>query len=82
MVMVDIMVPSIGRQYYFSLEEQAPISALISEISGAIIQKEACVLEGSAGKLSLCSRERKEFLSPDASLSQYGIVNGAQLILI
>ena len=42
MIMVDVTVPSIGRQYNFSLEEQASISMLIAEITEVICQKECC----------------------------------------
>lgn len=80
--MVDVTVPSIGRQYNFSLEEQAPVSMLIAEIAEVICQKEYCRLEGQIEKLNLCSYEQKKILSPQAALSQYGITNGARLLLV
>ena len=82
MIMVDISVPSVGRQYNFSLEEQTPISALIAEISEMICQKEGCPLPGDMEKLTLSSLEKEMILSPDASLSQYGIKSGSRLILV
>ena len=33
MIMADVYVPSIGRQYDFSLDEQAVIAQLIPEIA-------------------------------------------------
>ena len=44
MIMADVYVPSIGRQYDFSLDEQAQISHLIQEIAEVICQKENCNL--------------------------------------
>ncbi|MDO5415636.1 MAG: EsaB/YukD family protein [Lachnospiraceae bacterium] len=82
MIMVDVTVPSIGRQYNFSLEEQASISMLIAEIAEVICQKEGCQLAGSTEKLNLCSYDQKKILSPGASLSQYGITNGSRLLLV
>ena len=82
MIMVDVMVPSIGRQYNFSLEEQSPVSMLVAEIAEVICQKENCCLGGSAKELTLWSREHKKMLSGQASLSQYGIANGSSLLLI
>ncbi|MDO4329654.1 MAG: EsaB/YukD family protein [Lachnospiraceae bacterium] len=82
MIMVDVTVPSIGRQYNFSLEEQATISMLIAEITEVICQKECCQLAGSIEKLNLCSYEQKKILSPAATLSQYGITNGSRLLLV
>ncbi len=80
MIMVDVTVPSIGRQYNFSLEEQASISMLIAEITEVICQKECCQLAGSVDRLNLCSYERKKILSPEGTLSQYGIANGSRLM--
>ncbi len=82
MIMVDVTVPSIGRQYNFSLEEQAAISMLIAEITEVICQKECCQLAGSIERLNLCSYEQKKILSPSATLSQYGIANGSRLLLV
>ena len=42
MIMADVYVPSIGRQYDFSLDEQAVIAQLIPEIAEVICQKENC----------------------------------------
>lgn len=82
MIMVDVTVPSIGRRYDFNLEEQAQISVLIAEISEIICQKENCVLGGENEELVLCSAEQSMILSPEATLSQYGIANGSHLILV
>lgn len=82
MITVDVSVPSIGRRYNFELEEEAKISELIVEIAEVICQKESCTLEGRADKFSLCSVEQAKILSPDASLSRYGIVHGSQLMLV
>lgn len=82
MIMVDVTVPSIGRQYNFSLEEQASISMLIAEITEVICQKECCQLAGSVDRLNLCSYEQKKILSPEGTLGQYGITNGNRLLLV
>lgn len=82
MIMVDVAVPAIGRQYNFNLEEQVPISMLLAELAEVICQKESCSLGGETGELTLCSLEQSKLLSPEASLSQYGITNGNRLILV
>lgn len=82
MIMVDVVVPSIGRTYNFNLEESAKISELIVEIAEVICQKESCTLEGRADRFNLCSIADAKILSPDGSLSQYGITHGSQLMLV
>lgn len=82
MIMVDVMVPSVGRQYNFSLEENEPVFMLIAEMTELICQKESCRLTGAMEGLVLCSREIKQILSPEATLHQNGITGGSQLILV
>ncbi len=55
---------------------------LIAEITEVICQKECCQLAGSVDRLNLCSYERKKILSPEGTLSQYGIANGSRLMLV
>ena len=80
--MVDVLVPSVGRKYNFNLDETAKISELTAEIAEVICQKESCALDGKAEELNLCSISQEEILSPEASLSQYGITYGSELMLV
>ena len=82
MVMLDIEVSSIGRQYDFSLEEQIPIRVLLTEITEVICQKESCHLKGRPDELVLCSKDKAQVFSRDATLSQYKVINGEKLILL
>lgn len=82
MIMADVFVPSIGRQYDFSLDEQAQIAQLIPEIAEVICQKENCTLGGNPDELLLCLMDRKEILSGDKCLSSYGVGNGCSLLLV
>lgn len=82
MIMADVFVPSIGRQYDFSLDEQAQIAQLIPEIAEVICQKENCTLGGNPEELLLCLMDRKEILSGDKCLSSYGVGNGCSLLLV
>lgn len=82
MIMADVYVPSIGRQYDFSLDEQAQIAHLIPEIAEVICQKENCTLGGNPDELLLCLMDSREILSADKCLSSYGIGNGCSLLLV
>ena len=82
MIMVDVLVPSVGRKYNFNLEEEAKISELIAELTEVICQKENCILGGKADDFSLCSIGQEKILSPEASLRQYGISYGSELMLV
>ena len=82
MVIVDVVVPSIGRKYNFSLDEEISVALLTEEIAEAICQKENCILDGEKEKLNLCSLELDNVLPPDSTLEQNGITNGSQLMLV
>lgn len=82
MIMVDVMVPAIGRTYNFNLDETAKISELIAEIAEVICQKESCMPEGRVEQFCICSMEQAKILSADASLRQYGITYGNRLMLV
>lgn len=82
MIMVDVEVPSIGRQYNFSLEEHTVIKTLIIEMTEIISQKESCRLLGKVEDFVLCSQNLEEILSVESSLCDYGIKNGSRLILV
>ena len=82
MIIVDVVVPSIGRKYNFSLDEETSVALLTEEIAEAICQKENCILDGEKEKLNLCSMELEKVLSPDSTLEQNGITNGSQLMRV
>ncbi|CDD59726.1 EsaB/YukD family protein [Clostridium sp. CAG:43] len=82
MIMVDIQVPSVGRNYNFQLDEQVPVSSLIMEITEMVCQKEGCVLEAEHSDFILCSLDKDKILVSEGSLEQQEILNGERLILI
>ena len=82
MIMVDVAVPAIGRQYNFSLEENVAVETVIAEIAEVICQKENCDLLGDVRKLRLCSVEHSAIFALSATLKQYGIRDGNQLMLV
>ncbi len=82
MILVDIYVPGVNQTYDFSLDENAKISLLLEEISGMICQKEQCTLDGNVKELLLISQGKQKILSPELTLSQYGIAQGERLMLV
>ena len=82
MIMADVYVPSIGREFDFSLDEQATIGLLIPEIAEVICQKENCELGGNPSDLMLCLMDEHIILDRQKCLSNYGIGNGRSLLLV
>lgn len=82
MILVDLEVPSLGRNYQFSLDEDTSVNLLIIEIAEMICQKERCSLDGSAEELSLYSRRKKCVLNRRTTLSRQTVSGADHLILI
>lgn len=82
MVLVDVFVPSVDKEYDFQLSETAEISMVIEEISEMIGQKERTEIVGDVNRLQLCDQERQCLLDRNRTLAQCGVVTGSRLILV
>lgn len=82
MIMVDVIVPSVGRNYNFRLDRQVPVASLIMEITEMVCQKEGCHLEKEHSDFTLCSLNENRILAPGSSLEQQGVMNGGRLMLV
>lgn len=82
MIIVNVSVPAIEKVYNFSLEERAKVRDLIEEITELISQKEHLPFQGSLEEMMLCSLENGELCGKNNCLSDYGIIDGAELILV
>ena len=82
MIIVNVRVPALEKEYNFSLEEKAKIMDLIEEMVELISQKEHVQFGGSLDEMVLCSVENGEQCKKNNSLSDYGIVGGSELILV
>ena len=82
MIIVNIKVPALEKEYNFSLEEKAPVGDLIEEVTELIIQKEGVTFSGDMGEMVLCSMEDGIQCDRRHTLSDYGICAGAELVLV
>ena len=86
MIIVNIRVPALEKVYNFSIEEKAQISELIDEVTLLVFQKEGLSFDGDPKiafrEMSLCSLDAGIQLSKQCSLSDYGICDGSELILV
>ena len=82
MVIVDVSVPALEKVYNLSLEEKAKIDDLIEEIVELVLQKEHLDFKGDHHELVLCAVESGVQMKRDKTLNDYGIVGGAELILV
>lgn len=81
MITIDIMVPYSNCIYDFSLDDTAPISFLIEEITAMICAKEHWPTPSSVSNLALFCPSAKRMLDRSKSLADEKIMTGQQLIL-
>ena len=53
MVLVELVVPALGQQYDFQLDENVRVKAAVPEIVEMLSQKEHCSFGNPAGEMSL-----------------------------
>lgn len=82
MILVDIYVPSLDRNYDFQLNENAGVGTIIEEIGEMVGQKERSRIVGDVAKLALCDKRKKSVLDKERTLAECGIFTGSSLILI
>ena len=82
MVMVDIYVPAVDKNYNFSLNEDVQLADVITEITEMIEQKERTVLHGDRNGINLYSRRTSTVLPRGNTLAECYVTNGTQLLLV
>ena len=82
MVMVEIVVPAIDKEYDFRLDEYAPVQILVDEIVEMVCHKEQSKFIGNEKKLNLCHLGYQKILSGNLDLKSQGIKTGDRLMLI
>lgn len=82
MITVDVYVPSVDKEYDFSLDQNVRISTIIEEISEMIAHKEHSELVGEIGDLILCDCGGGRILDAAGTLGANHIQTGSRLLLI
>lgn len=82
MIMVDVYVPAVDREYDFCLDQNVEISLLIEKISEMVAYKEHSRIVGSVGDLMLCDRENGRILQGGKTLHACRIQTGSKLMLV
>lgn len=82
MILVDVYVPSVNREYDFNVNEHAAVGEIIDEIASMVAQKEQSDLKGHSDELVLCNMDMQMILHPDKTLAEAGVITGNRLILV
>lgn len=82
MIMVDIYVPAVDKEYDFTLNTNVKIRMVIEEIAEMIAHKEQSEIVGSAEDFILCDRDRNTKLPDNMTLRECKIQTGSRLLLV
>lgn len=81
MILVDVFVPSLNKNYEFQLDETVRIEMVIEEITEMICQKEHCSLIGDRNAMCLCKYQGESIMNRKTTLEQNLVTDGGRLIL-
>lgn len=82
MVLVDVYVPSVDKEYDFNLDTKTPVEIIVAEIGEMVGQKEHCNIVGNVENLMLCDRDRNTILPRKNTLEECAVVTGSRLLLV
>ena len=82
MLHAEVFVPTLQKEYEFSLNEHIRVSALIDEITSVISMKEQKKWENGGQNMILCDTIRAGILPADKTLHQCGVRSGSRLVLL
>lgn len=82
MIMVDIYVPALEREYDFKLDEKRMVSEIKEEVCRLIAQKEHCRLQGESREMILCEKKEGDIFLSDHTLEACGAKTGSRLMLL
>ena len=82
MILVDIYIPSLDKNYDFQVDENVSINSLILEIREMIENETKSEKNREPEKFMLCSMDQKKILEKYYTLKECDIRNGSKLLLV
>ena len=82
MLHVEVFIPTLQKEYEFSLNEHSRVSALIDEIISVISVKEQKKWENDGQGMILCDAITAGILPAEKTLHQCRVRSGARLVLV
>lgn len=82
MILVDIYIPSLDKNYDFQVDENVSIKSLILEITEMIENETKSEKNHEPEKFMLCSMDQKKILEKYHTLKKCNIRNGSKLLLV
>nr|WP_296042325.1 EsaB/YukD family protein [uncultured Blautia sp.] len=82
MILVDIYIPSLDKNYDFQVDEKVSIKSLILEITDMIENETKSEKNREPEKFMLCSMDQKKILEKYYTLKECDIRNGSKLLLV
>ena len=82
MILVDVYVAAVDKEYNFSLNENISVRTIEDEIIEMIEQKEQTTLAGNREQMTLCDRKGARVLPREYTLRECGIMTGSSMLLV
>lgn len=82
MIIVDIEVPMIGKNFDFQISEETPLCRVKEEIVEMICLKEQCQIQGKEEELLMWNAQNGSLLRQELSARENALATGSRILLV
>lgn len=82
MIIIEIEVPMMGKQYDFQIDENIPLYNVKEEIMEIICQQEQCKNTGNKQRLLMWNLQNGSPLKQENSARENGLMTGSRILLV
>lgn len=82
MIIVEIEMPMMGKEYDFQIDENTPLCDVKEEIMEMICQKEQCPVQGEAARLTMWNKQSRVQLLEAGTALENRLRTGSRILLV
>lgn len=81
MIIINVTVPMMGREYDFQVDENVSVSEICREIVEMICRNEQCSMAGDADGVLMWEKRTMRMLRQDQTAGENGLMTGSRVLL-
>lgn len=82
MIIIEVEVPMMGKQYDFQIDENVPLSEVMEEAAEMICQKEQCPVQGDTRRMLMWNAQNHVQLLKEQTASENGLRTGSRILMV
>ena len=81
MIIINVEIPIMGKDYDFQIDENAPLYEAQEEIAEMICRRQQCRMNGQEHRLILWDKKRNLMLRREGTALENGLETGSELLM-